>query len=632
MLPNRKGESLTQAQLEYLAAHLSEISEDGLEDDEAIMLDETEDPDIENFLSENILPEIIPDNNIEFRIEDLPIYLAENMDGPLDVILDNVIDESDLPSTSVKSKKKNLIDTKKINWRKENLVVPDENLQYLGASEYSDTIMSLSTPLAFFNFFFSDSIIESIVEQSNLYSVQKDTEKPANLDQSDIKKFIGICLYSSVVHMPSVRHYWSNHMNYERVSETMSLKHFEKIRRFIHFNDNNTLDNKNPKHDRLHKIRPLIESLKTNYKKLPFEQYLSVDEQLCSTKCRHLLLQYIPMKPHKWGFKFFVVSGVSGYSYDFEIYTGQENEESKRHLDEPDIGASGNVVVRLLRDVPKHIHHRVYFDNYYTSLPLIYHLEKNGIHCVGTARRNRIPKCPLPSEADIKKDKRGTSYEYITDIDNIKISSVLWKDTKAVILLSSFCGELPKTAVRRFDKTEKKKIHTDCPKIVKEYNRHMGGVDLTDSLIGRYKIKLRSKKWYMRIFYHLLDLTMVNAWILYRKVNKVKGETKVLPLCDFKAEVAECLCKTFTKPTKRGRPSLVNVVAAKRLKKRSSKLPPEPVRTDSFAHSPYCGDKRGRCKMAKCKGFSYVNCRKCKVSLCLNRKNNCFENFHQYLK
>ncbi|KAJ8938650.1 hypothetical protein NQ314_011389 [Rhamnusium bicolor] len=92
-------------------------------------------------------------------------------------------------------------------------------------------------------------------------------------------------------------------------------------------------------------------------------------------------------------------------------------------------------------------------------------------------------------------------------------SLVVWKDNKLVTFLSTFAGEVPKTTVKRYDKKEKKSIEIDCPFIVKEYNHHMGGVDLLDSNLGRLKI-LQSKKWYFRIFDHLLDLTVVNSWIL----------------------------------------------------------------------------------------------------------------------
>jgi hypothetical protein len=59
----------------------------------------------------------------------------------------------------------------------------------------------------------------------------------------------------------------------------MSLRRYETIRRFLHFNNNHTMLSKdNTSFDILHKIRPLIEHLITKYSSVQCNQYLSVDE------------------------------------------------------------------------------------------------------------------------------------------------------------------------------------------------------------------------------------------------------------------------------------------------------------------------------------------------------------------
>ncbi|KAM8718230.1 hypothetical protein ACLKA7_000932 [Drosophila subpalustris] len=55
--------------------------------------------------------------------------------------------------------------------------------------------------------------------------------------------------------------------------------------------------------------------------------------------------------------------------------------------------------------------------------------------------------------------------------------------------------------------------------IIKEYNHHMGGVDLMDGLIGRYHIRMKARKWTNRIFFHLLDMAMVKAHVLYYRLQ-----------------------------------------------------------------------------------------------------------------
>ncbi|KAH9632248.1 hypothetical protein HF086_002883 [Spodoptera exigua] len=47
--------------------------------------------------------------------------------------------------------------------------------------------------------------------------------------------------------------------------------------------------------------------------------------------------------------------------------------------------------------------------------------------------------------------------------------------------------------VQRFNRKKKVFETVPCPKAVLVYNRYMGGVDLLDSMLGYYRIKVRSK-------------------------------------------------------------------------------------------------------------------------------------------
>ena len=98
--------------------------------------------------------------------------------------------------------------------------------------------------------------------------------------------------------------YWSSNLGFAQVKEALSERKFDKIRQFLHFNDNsNILPRDNPNYDKLFKIRPIIDSLLSKYQSIPLESHLSIDEQKCASKGRHSLKQYMPAKPHKWGIK-----------------------------------------------------------------------------------------------------------------------------------------------------------------------------------------------------------------------------------------------------------------------------------------------------------------------------------------
>ena len=80
---------------------------------------------------------------------------------------------------------------------------------------------------------------------------------------------------------------------------------------------------------------------------------LSTDEQMCSTKVGHYLKQYLPKKPHKWGFKLYLLSSFYGYAYKFEIYSGQDL--TMRQAGEPDLGSTSNIVLRNKVNKSEHL-------------------------------------------------------------------------------------------------------------------------------------------------------------------------------------------------------------------------------------------------------------------------------------
>ena len=168
------------------------------------------------------------------------------------------------------------------------------------------------------------------------------------------------------------------------------------------------------------------------------EESLSGDEQIIPFKGRIGMKQYMPNKPHKWGYEVFILSGVSGFAYNFEFYTGKSDNVLQDG--KVDCGASGNVVIRLCRQVPSHHNYKVYYDNYFTSPALQIFLAQRGIQSLGTVRFNRVPQCQMPAEKTMKERGRGSFVEKTAESDNITLSLVSWYDNRIVNFQSTFTG------------------------------------------------------------------------------------------------------------------------------------------------------------------------------------------------
>ena len=83
----------------------------------------------------------------------------------------------------------------------------------------------------------------------------------------------------------------------------------------------------------------------------------------------------------KWGFKLWVLADMSGYTTDFNIYTGKSAERT-------DKGLSHDVVMELVQPFAFQ-GYQVYVDNFYSSPDLFTHLLEYGITVTGTLRTTR---------------------------------------------------------------------------------------------------------------------------------------------------------------------------------------------------------------------------------------------------
>ena len=96
------------------------------------------------------------------------------------------------------------------------------------------------------------------------------------------------------------------------------------------------------------------------------------------------------------------------------------------------------------------------------------------------------------------------------------------------------------------------------PSLSEKYNKSMGGVDLSDMLISLYRTQVKTKRWYIKVLFHCVDIAKVNSWLLY-KCHCMQLETpkrKQKSLLEFILEISHSLLHRNTIPTaKIGRPS-----------------------------------------------------------------------------
>jgi len=160
--------------------------------------------------------------------------------------------------------------------------------------------------------------------------------------------------------------------------------------------------------------------------------------------------------------------------------------------------------------------------------------------------------------------------------------------------------------------TDKRGREREKPKIIVDYNKNMSGIDRADQMVSYYVTPRKSIRWYVKVFFHLLDVSIWNACWLYNNHIKATNTTKITYL-----KARETIIEAFLKDIPNKTP-------------KKEKTRPEQL------HFPKKVMKRKRCRECyknKKRQMTWFVC-----SICLDEKENqiglcadpCFKKFHSH--
>lgn len=284
----------------------------------------------------------------------------------------------------------------------------------------------------------------------------------------------------------------------------------------MHFVDNKSdiaqLPKDSPGYDKLYKIRDFLNILRRNIQGAPnLERNIAIDETLVKFKGRVGFRQFLPNKPGRFGVKNFTLSeSSSGYVWDLMVYTGKTDHD-------PQKGVSHHVVMKLVEGLEGK-GYNLFVDNWYSSPQLFTDLEKKEILACGTVRAGRkgLPGDIMDIKSkEMKSMKRGQSVFR----QKGRLTACTWKDSKFVHLLATMpaiseCSDTTRS-VKEKGKWVQKAMQR--PVIIELYNKFMGGVYLADQRVRSYQRNTKTYVWYMKLFFYLLEVAIMNAYILERK-------------------------------------------------------------------------------------------------------------------
>ena len=476
-----------------------------------------------------------------------------------------------------------------------------------------------AAPVKYFENFFQPntdagvSLWELLVNETNkyqeLYKRKNPVLKPASkvhqwqdVTVPQMKAFIGCVLNMGINRKHTIEEYWNTtdwSQDFPMFRHVFKLDTFKLILRFFHVSDSDLEPPRgSPNYDQLYKFRPVLDHFNAAWaREFNLGREVSIDETIVGFKGRHSLVNYIRIKKHhQWGPKEYnLCDSKTGYCYETMYHT--------KTIRRSDHGQPFDVCDRLMA---KHAnkHHHLVIDNYYTSVILAEKMLEKGIYVTGTIQPNRVR---LPADMKTKLKNKG---EIVANRKG-NLLAVNWVDRKQVRLLST-CSTASMVEKTLYDGSTQ-----EIPKVVVDYNRGMGGVDLSDQMTDAYAGEFRTVKLWKKVVFHLIDRTCTNAYTCYRMNNNIQG--KRLDHLHFLIKVVEGLIGDYREPRKRaGRPSLLPPAAKKTERHFLSKIP-----DGKRKKCVVCGQRREE----GYKGSRITTwCEDCGVGLC---KGECFAKFHK---
>ncbi|KAM4597687.1 piggyBac transposable element-derived protein 4-like [Polymixia lowei] len=486
----------------------------------------------------------------------------------------------------------------------------------------------------YFRILFPDSLFEHMVEQTNNYALYRQRRGGKSdphwhpTDLREMKAYVGLNILMGINQLPDSGMYWASDIFIGNAGfkKTMTARRFEKLTQYLQLCDRESEPVRGERgYDGLFKIRPLLDVVEnTMWDAYMPNRCLTIDKCAIAVKGRFSPTQYMPSKPLKKGLTVWMLcDSRSGYCHRARIYVGKPSE---------DVAAASQgyrVVTSLVRGLEGKYHH-LFMDSYFTSVPLLQRLLRDGLYACGPTQPGRKGYPEVLRPRNVGKLSPGEFYQ----CQRGNLVATVTRDVKVVSCLStnSAPGIVGISPARQLHETEGE-VDSDGidslgssglsfgvprPLPLLLYQENMRGVDLCDQLRECYQVGRPCKRWWRYFLWFYVNLCIVNAYVILRES---RGGT---PPAGFNG-------KQFTQRHFRVRlaQQLIGDYQGARGMERAARKRHADSPIEYGHRLERMSERSRRCRNCTNKGLrheSVFGCKICNVHLC---RGGCFSEFHK---
>lgn len=470
-----------------------------------------------------------------------------------------------------------------------------------------------SDAVDFFNLLFPEALVDLIARETNdhaktsrfLWSACSDW---LPVTSSEIRGFIGLIILMGIQNLPDLSHYWSwtHHDNSHTFYRTMSLQRFRQIAANIRMGAVTTDECRGSgTGDPFSIFRPMLDILgRAMWDTYQPNCSLAVDRALLPSLEDARLRDHPKPQPEVW----LLCDSKSGYCHRLFVQAGATVSQEQGWA----------VVSQLVKGLEGRRHH-LYLANALTSVPLMQKLLEQGLYA-SSSFPPFSPILPRPLWEEGPLDRPG-------DFRQKRFGPVLvtqWRDVKEMGCLSTNAAPGQQDTVWRRSQTRAGELDpVGRPLAFRLLQENMRGVDICKQLLACNPLGgVPQDKHWRNLFWFLLNLSVVNAFIMLRESRKDCPPSWVqdglFTQLSFRKRLGNQLAKCGQKEpesgeTGRSRPRTGSGEDRRRERHRLTRISSSSRRCRS-------------CNLKSVRHESVYGCMACGVNLC--KDPSCFWDFH----
>jgi hypothetical protein len=552
--------------------------------------DTDENDDFERDMSahgDDVSPDVVDSNEDE----------AGDVSNESEIVVDDdaVVDESS-DSSSVSSKGEAKGRSRRVKQVREEWSTDTATI-VLATGRFHRPAQPINTrpmsPFDVLNLIITDELISVWTTYTNAYHrMHHDTD--LNLSVNELLAFVAVQIYMGIVTMPRVDMYWDGDHHQPFITALFSRSRWQSILAAFSVSNPHEFDESvGPSEYVAELVHHLNDTFPSLYKP---GQNLCIDEMMIAYKGRADIRQYIPSKPHKWGYKFYCLA-ESAYLIRMDLYTGASDSTSEH-------GSTHDLVMRMM-DGYDDKSYNLFIDNWFSSPTLATHLHVRGIAVCGSVNLNRrgMPPSTQLNDRMFNKWVRG-QYMHLQSGNNCL---AIWKDSNVMkVLYNHIQPDTRPTTLKRWG-INHARIDLPVPQAIHDYFYNARAVDVLGQLHYAYPIGRKAMSSLSRLVWGLMDICIVNAYTLFKMTH---GDITQL---DFRIQLYKELAAMYA--TER------DIVRSRDAADRGVQLVRDhyPKLTVTKRDCVHCSDRKVKRVESK-----YI-CAGCNVHLCVDP---CFRSYH----